>query len=105
MSGINKIVLLGTVCSVPELILSELLALHFEVEIAEEIAKGGIKVQHIEVVQIILQGWQAQKAGTSIKNNDLVCVQGKIKTAHDLDVSEFKRYTTCVIASHFELIT
>jgi single-strand DNA-binding protein len=105
MSGINKIVLLGNVCSVPELILSEPPACHFELEITEEITKGESKTELVEVHKIVLLRPLAEVASKRICINHLLFIEGKIKTDSYTDASGVRRYKTYVIALRFEIIT
>ena len=106
MSGVNKVFLVGHLGKDPEFrnIAGDVAVVSFPLATSETFNKDGKKIEQTEWHNIVMWRSLADLAARLLEKGKLIAVEGKLRTRSFEDKEGHKRYTTEIIADHFQLL-
>jgi single-strand DNA-binding protein len=104
-SGINKIILLGKVCTEPQFNTGYERFLSFNLMTNEAIKKGTESIQHNEFHSVKVPDKVMTTEGIDLQTGQIVYIEGKIHTKAYTDEVGVKRYDVSIVAGKVELVS
>lgn len=106
MTGVNKVLLIGTIGKDPEIRYLDggVAVASFPLVTSETYVKDGQRTEQAEWHNIVMWRKLADNAAKYLKKGRLVYIEGKLRTRSFEDKERVKRYITEIVADNFNLL-